>query len=246
MFLEEARKRLPEPFNQEQLEFFSKEEPYIYDPIYVSFEDQFRGTRQDIKERQKAYLLYIKEAGAGTEEYPVLDIGCGRGEWLELLRENGYAARGVDINRVLVEQCQDLGLSVVEDEALEYLKKQKNSSLGVITGFHVVEHLTTKHMISIFEETLRVLKTGGIAIFETPNPENILVGSCFFYNDPTHKNPIPPDTLAFLLEHRGFIAIKILRLSPLNYIQYEKEDTLKNILDRFNIEQDYAVIGRKA
>ena len=101
-------------------------------------------------------------------------------------------------------------------------------------------------MISLFDEALRVLKPGGLVIFETPNPENIFVGSCTFYGDPTHKNPIPPNTLLFLIKYQGFVEPQIVRLNPLNYIEYEKDDALKDLVYRFNMGQDYAVIARKA
>ena len=91
ILLEEARKRLPEPFSQEQLQVMTDEENRPLEALYVSFEDQFRGTREDIKERCRVYLPLMKESGLGTDAMPILDLGCGRGEWLELLRENGAA-----------------------------------------------------------------------------------------------------------------------------------------------------------
>jgi len=137
-------------------------------------------------------------------------------------------------------------LDVVRGDAVDFLRNLKSGSIGVITGFHIVEHLPVKKMISFFDEAFRVLKPGGIVIFETPNPENVLVGSCTFYSDPTHKNPIPPDTLMFLLEYRGFISSEIVRLNPLNFVEYDKDDLLKDLIYRFNMAQDYAVITRKA
>ena len=246
LLLEEARKRLPEPISTDQIKKMLTEEDHLLDAMYVSFEDQFRGTREDIKKRQAVYLPYITNSNAGTITYPLLDIACGRGEWLELLKENGFVAKGIDINNIMVRECKDRGLDVRAGDAGEFLKKQEDNSVGGITAFHVVEHLPARALIALFDEAFRVLKPGGIIIIETPNPENVLVGSCLFYNDLTHKNPIPPNTLMFLIEYRGFIAPEILRLHPLNYVEYDKDDVLKDLVYRFNMGQDYAVIARKA
>jgi 2-polyprenyl-3-methyl-5-hydroxy-6-metoxy-1,4-benzoquinol methylase len=244
--LEETRKRLPEPISTEQIKAMLTEEDQVLNAMYVSFEDQFRGTREDIKKRQAVYFPYLEEAGLGDENLPILDVGCGRGEWLELLKEKGFKARGVDVNALLVQECSAKALDAVRGDAVDFLRNLKSGSMGVITGFHIVEHLPMRKMISFFDEAFRVLKPGGIVIFETPNPENVLVGSCTFYSDPTHKNPIPPDTLMFLLEYRGFISSEIVRLNPLNFVEYDKDDPLKDLIYRFNMAQDYAVITRKA
>lgn len=246
LLLEEARKRLPKPISTPQIERMLTEEDHILDAMYVSFEDQERGTREDIKHRLEFYLPYIQKAGVATGEYPVIDVGCGRGEWLELLKEKGSVARGVDLNRVMQRECEELGLDVSEEDAVEFLRKLKDNSVGAVTGFHIVEHLPIRTMLMLFNEALRVLKPGGLVIFETPNPENIFVGSCTFYTDPSHRNPIPPILLVFLIEYQGFVEPEIVRLHPLNYIEYEKEDALKDLIYRFNMGQDYAVIARKA
>ncbi len=245
ILLEEVRKRLPEPINRTEIQNILAEEDHILDAMYVSFEDRFRGTREDIKTRQKIYLPYMEHVKDGTA--PILDIGCGRGEWLELLGENGYIAKGLDVNRIMVQECLKRGLNAKEADAIEYIKSQKSNSFSVITGFHIVEHLPLKILITLFDESLRILNPGGLVIFETPNPENIIVGACSFYTDPTHINPIPPHTLKFLLEARGFTTVEIKKSNPLNLIDYDyiKEDEIKNLLFRFNMEQDYSVIAVK-
>jgi O-antigen chain-terminating methyltransferase len=240
LLLEEARKRLPEPITMEQIENMLKEEDHLLDAMYVSFEDQFRGTREDIKERQRVYLPYIQNAKAGSNSSPILDLGCGRGEWLELLKENGLIAKGIDINRVMVMQCKELGLDVIESDAIQFLRTQKPNTWGAITGFHIVEHLPLKILIALFDESFRVLIPGGMVIFETPNPENLIVGACNFYADPTHTNPLPPFTLEFLMEARGFLNPQILRLRPMPFLL--ENETLQNLL--FGAT-DYAVIAYK-
>jgi len=245
LLLEEARKRLPEPISQEQIKNMLTEEDHLLDAMYVSFEDRFRGTRADIKERLKVYLPYVKETLEKTGGGLILDVGCGRGEWLELLKENGIKAVGVDINRVMVNQCKELDLNVIEADAIEYLRKQKNNTFSVITGFHIVEHLPLKTMIALFDECLRVLKPGGMVIFETPNPENLIVGACNFYTDPSHRNPIPPETLKFLIEARGFVGVQKLESAR------EKVKEVSPFLDEFinqwiNRSPDYAILAIKS
>ncbi|MBU0761867.1 MAG: class I SAM-dependent methyltransferase, partial [Candidatus Altiarchaeota archaeon] len=225
-------------------ELEEEEEKRLLNSLYVSFEDRFRGSREDIALRGEVYIPYIKNAGVGKSKSPIVDIGCGRGEWLELLKSRGFVASGVDLNEVMVSESKKRGLDVEEMDALEYLKKQKNNSVGAVTGFHIVEHLPLSYLIRLFDECLRVLKKGGLVIFETPNPENIIIGASNFYTDPTHRNPIPSWTLAFLLENRGL---------KVNEIVKQKKDKVNmedNVLEDmfntyFNTSADYAVVASK-
>ncbi|QSV62502.1 MAG: class I SAM-dependent methyltransferase [Dolichospermum sp. DL01] len=246
LFLEEARQRLPEPFNQEQLQTFASEEEHLLNSFYVAFEDHFRGTREDISDRLKVYLPSIEKANVGTPDAPILDIGCGRGEWLELLKESGYISRGLDINRVMVEQCQARGLEVIEADVINYLQSLPENSLGAITGFHIIEHLPFKTLMRLFSETVRVLKPQGLVIFETPNPDNVLVGSNTFYLDPTHINPLPSATVKFMAEMFGLYNTQVITLHP--YPENAKLDG-QGIAERFNdlfySSQDYAIVGYK-
>ncbi|MEO8508166.1 MAG: methyltransferase domain-containing protein, partial [Betaproteobacteria bacterium] len=148
---------------------------FSLDRFYVDFEDRFRGSMDEIRDRVATYLPAVRAAGAGDEQAPVLDIGCGRGEWIALLRDSGLIARGVDINEITVRECRDAGLDVIEADALEYLFGLEDGSLGAVTGMHVVEHLPFERLLFLLDEVLRVLRPGGIAIFETPNPENVNV-----------------------------------------------------------------------
>lgn len=246
LLLEEARKRLPEPISQAQIESMVSEEDHMLDAFYVAFEDQFRGTREDIKNRVSVYLTTVREAGAGTPEAPILDLGCGRGEWLELLKEQGLLARGLDLNRVMVAQCVETGLSVQEAEAIAYLRSLPAKSLGAVTGFHIIEHIPFRRLIDLFDEALRVLKPGGVIIFETPNPENLVVGACNFYYDPTHLNPLPPSTVRFVSEVRGFVRPEVKFLHPVPGEELGHFDLPTPIYNRFFGCQDYAIIAYKA
>jgi SAM-dependent methyltransferase len=246
ILLEEARKRIPEPFSQEQLQVMTVEEKRPLEALYVSFEDQFRGTREDIKERCRVYLPLMKEAGLGTDAMPILDLGCGRGEWLELLREAGLQARGLDSNPILVEECRKRELEVVEGDLIAYLRSLPDASVGGVTGFHILEHLPFEILINALDETVRVLQPGGLAIFETPNPQNVLVGSCNFYIDPTHRRPLHSQMMQFLAEARGLCHVKILYLHPSEISPLrENTEVAKRFNEYFYGPMDYAIVGRR-
>jgi O-antigen chain-terminating methyltransferase len=176
----------------------------------------------------------------------VLDLGTGPGEWLELLRSEGFQARGVDRNLATVAECRRLGLAVSEGDLVDELSSLPELSIGSVTGFHIVEHLELEKVIRLIDESLRVLKPGGLLIFETPNPENVLVGSCNFYFDPTHRKPIPPPLLKFFLESRGFESVEVVKLNPSNAMPVEGDSDLVRRFNQFFYgSMDYAVIGRK-
>ena len=246
IFLEEARKRLPNKFNKEQLKIFTDEEQHLLDALYVSFEDQFRGTREDIKKRARVYLPLIQKAKKENDINSILDLGCGRGEWLELLKEEKFVASGVDKNSILIKQCKEYGLDVIVSDVITYLRRLPDNSLNVVTGFHIIEHLPFDSFIKLLDETVRVLKPGGLAIFETPNPQNVIVGSYAFYMDPTHRNPLPAPMIKFTAESRGLYNVDILELHPFDESFHV---TGSELAERFNKlfygPQDYAVIGWK-
>ena len=229
-----------------QLRVIAEEEERRVGDYYAVFEDEFRGSRDDIKNRVRVYLPYIRAANAGTSEAPVLDIGCGRGEWLELLRDEGLLGCGVDRSRTMIGRCRDLGLAVEEADAIAYLRQLKASSLGAVTAMHVIEHIPFASLLSLFDEVRRVLMPGGVAIFETPNPENLVVGACTFYYDPTHIRPLPPEPMRFLLENRGFARVEILRLHPRHdrpALPDGANDLDRSVDGRLYGEQDYSLIG---
>jgi len=257
MFLEQAQRQLTEPFSKEQLQTFAQEEQHSLDAFYVAFEDEFRGSREIILNRLKVYLPIIQEAKVRTPDLPILDVGCGRGEWLELLRESGYTATGIDINRVMLEKCRDRGLQVMESDVIAYLQSLPDASLGVVTGFHIIEHLPFSMLIKLVDETIRVLHSGGLAIFETPNPENLIVGACNFYSDPTHRNPLFPPTVKFIFEQHGFLDVKLLRLrehrledplqlvQPDNPIASQLNPLIEIAKSNFYAPPDFAVVAKK-
>jgi 2-polyprenyl-3-methyl-5-hydroxy-6-metoxy-1,4-benzoquinol methylase len=248
--LEAIGRQSTSPPGKEQRATVAEEQAHMLDALYVEFEDAYRGTREDIKQRARAYMLEpVKEAGAGTPERPILDVGCGRGEWLEVLSEAGLEARGVDLNRAFVQECRDRKLHVEEQDALTYLKRLPDGCLGAVTAIHLLEHLPHEMLIGILDEARRVLQPGGLVIFETPNPTNLTVGARDFYLDPTHRNPLHPETMRFLAERRGLVRVSVLPLHPSpTELRVPDDGTL--VTRRFNElfygPRDYAILGYRA
>lgn len=233
----------PPGTSQSYLDLLATEADHLLDPLYASFEDQFRGDRAEIKNRLRVYLPILKDAKVVAG---VLDIGCGRGEWLELLKDEGVQGQGVDHNRVFVNQCQQVGLDVVEADALVYLRSVPEKSLTVVTSFHLVEHLGFEYLIRLVDEMIRTLRSGGLLILETPNPENFRVGSYSFYADPTHRNPIPSPTLRFLLESRGLGRIEVMKLRPWDAAKIDGDtEIIKRFNEYFYSAPDYGIVGWK-
>lgn len=192
----------------------SKAAAHRLDAFYFSFENRFRGPREEIKRRLRFYLPVIKSCRAGKQGRPMVDLGCGRGEWLELLKEQKLAVTGVDLNEAMIAQCNERKLDVVQADAVDFLRSLPDDSHGAITGFHIIEHLPLTALVDFISETFRVLKPGGLAIFESPNCKNLTVGACYFYIDPTHRNPVFPETAQFMLETAGFEPVNLEYLAP--------------------------------
>ncbi|HEY5805349.1 MAG TPA: methyltransferase domain-containing protein [Lysobacter sp.] len=223
------------------------------DPLYVAFEEEFRGSSDLIRTRALPYIDIVRSAGAGTAEAPVIDIGCGRGDWLNTLREHGLIARGVDSNRMFLGMCAARGLDVIEGDVIEVLGAMPDASAGAITGIHIVEHLPFEVMIRLLDECRRVLRPGGVLALETPNPENLSVGSHLFYMDPTHRNPLPPLALRWLVEARGFDDARIERWTqardmgapPLLAPEIPGAPSVNVLLGQLHAAPDYAIVARR-
>lgn len=219
------------------------EDRHQLDTLYASFEDQFRGDKEEVKARLRYYLPFLKEAGITSR---LLDIGCGRGDWLELLAEEGIEAQAVDTNGVLVERCRRSGLRVVQEDAVRHLRGLPDMSLSAVTAFHVIEHLPFETLVKLLDEIFRVLEPGGLVMLETPSPENLVVAASNFYSDPTHNRPVSAHTLKFILKDRGFDPIRLQFLHPVEGSPFESADkSLASLHMWFYGPRDYAIIGSK-
>jgi SAM-dependent methyltransferase len=212
--------------------------------FYREFEDKHRGKTEDIRQRLTVYLPLIRALDLFYPESFVIDVGCGRGEWLKLLRDNDIQAIGVDLNDGMLAEARKNGLTVELEDCIEFLKKQADDSLTAVTGFHIVEHLPFDLVHTLVIEAHRALKPGGLLILETPNPENISVGSCSFYMDPTHQNPLPPDLLKFLPDYYGFHRTRVVRLQESPNVKDEAgKITLTDVLK--GVSPDYSIVAQK-
>lgn len=201
---------------------------------YTAFESLFRGSYEDVKRHLERYLKYIPERLVG--EFPVLDVGCGRGEFLELLKDHGIEAIGVDIDIYQVENLEKKGYSVYRKDVNSFLK-ESNTKFSALTAFQVIEHFDIDYLKDFLKLSFERLVPGGVLILETVNPWNF---EAFprFYIDETHVRPVPPDTLSFMLRWFGFSDLKLLFLSPLTEKRSKGEELKK-------FYGDYALISKK-
>ena len=222
---------------------------------YVGFEDAFRGSSDDIQQRLRDYIPIF--AGASD----VLDIGCGRGEFLALLREGGVTARGIDLNDAMVAVCREKGFEATKADALSYLRGVPPGSLGGLFAAQVVEHLEPAYLTRLLEAAFEALRPDAPIVLETINPACWFAFFESYIRDITHVRPLHPDTLKFLLIASGFQQIEIRYRAP--YPEHEKlqplpvsaalgdsVDTLNANVEKINrllfTYLDYAAIARRA
>lgn len=213
------------------------------DEFYRAFEDRYRGSRELIKSRLRVYLPFVEPLKGIHTQCRAIDLGCGRGEWLELMKEVGIDARGVDLDDGMLAACIERGLSAEQGDVLPFLRGLPDESVAIVSGFHVAEHVPFADLRLLVQESHRVLSPSGLMILETPNPENLAVGTSGFYADPTHDKPIPPNLLSFLPEYYGFARTKVLRLQESDGLRDAAEITLGDVL--MGVSPDYAVIAQK-
>lgn len=219
------------------------------DAYYLAFEEKFRGSEDEIYKRLKESYsgLLNKELSDNLKKLPAVDIGCGRGELLHLFKELELKGLGIDLNESMVKRCEKLGYKAVQEDALLYLKKQPAASIAVVSGIHIVEHIPFGALFELLKECFRVVAVGGFVLFETPNAENVVVGSTTFWYDSSHIKPVPPDVLAFLLQYVGFNETKILRLHPdQEFFQEIADEITKKMAGKLFGPRDYAAIGYKS
>jgi SAM-dependent methyltransferase len=210
--------------------------------FYRAFEDQYRGSRTLIKDRLRVYLPFITPLAALHPEHAALDLGCGRGEWLELLQEQHIRAAGLDLDDGMLDACREHGLDVQNANAITHLQTLPSQSLLAITGFHLAEHLPFEVLQELLAQARRVLLPDGLLILETPNPENMVVGTVNFYIDPTHQRPLPYQLLSFLIEQQGFTRLKQLRLQEDPRLLGSAPVSLYDVLA--HASPDYAIVAQ--
>lgn len=223
-----------------------KEEIKDWDEFYADFENTMRGPQELIKKRQEVYIPLLQDIRIPEKTFTILDLGSGRGEWLELLAKNNFNGLGIDNNIAAIDACLKRNLPVINEDVMTYLSQQPNESIGAITAFHIIEHLPFVTLLKLIDEAYRVLKTEGLILLETPNPNNVLVGSCHFYLDPTHKKPLPYNLMEFILVRKGFKNVKVIELNSLEMYTINVNDELTHRFNHlFYGPADYAVIGYK-
>jgi O-antigen chain-terminating methyltransferase len=217
------------------------------DNFYNRLENRFRGSREDILSRLHVYQPDVEAAVIRTDGKPVLDLGCGRGEWLQFMRELDIPASGVDLNTAQISEAREAGLDVQKMDARTALMQASDDSLSVISAHHLIEHIPFSDVAWIAREALRVLAPGGVLIFETPNPRNVLVGATSFHNDPTHLRPLTDPVLSVLFETAGYHPVETRFLHP-----HERLDEFlarpgfdPELANLFFGPQDLAMLGQK-
>lgn len=211
--------------------------------FYRAFEDRYRGSQGLIKKRLEVYLPFIQPLGRLYPGATAIDLGCGRGEFLEVLQSAGLHPKGVDLDTGMLDACRERGMAVQQGDALAYLALLANESQAVVSALHVVEHISFHQLRQLVSEALRVLIPGGLLIIETPNPENIIVATRNFYLDPTHLRPIPPQLLTFVVDYAGFKRIKTVRLQESTELARRSAVSLQDVLQ--GVSPDYSVIAQK-
>jgi len=211
------------------------------------FADAFRGGRAEILGRAAEHVRLL--AGAA----PVLDLGCGRGELLEALREAGIEARGVDSDPAMVAACRRLGLAVDMGDAVSALRAAKPGSVGGVTAIHLVEHLPVPGWMQLVEAAASALRPGGLLLVESPNPESLRVGAGLFWADPTHRAPVHPDALTFVAKAVGLEVVEVRRLHPFPpeqaLVRTDQPEPVRELASRLDAwlsgPRDFLLVARK-
>lgn len=222
----------------------------LKDAAYVSFENRFRGDEAQVKKELSRYRDFFDQG-------KVVDLGCGRGEFLEILKEKGIEAEGVDLNQEMVEYCREKGLTCHQDDLLAWLHNQPDESLAGIFSSQVIEHLPPSYLRQLIQQAYFKLAPRGKIILETINPTSVFALVQIYFLDISHSQPIHPLALQFLLENHGFEEVQILYGHPPQEEQLQTIPSQENIAEIFNSNIDklnkllfaslnYAVMGVKS
>jgi len=224
------------------------------DAVYVAFEGRFRGEPEEIRERLASYVELFQGLS------PVLELGCGGGEFLELLRGQGIEASGVEANLRFVEACRLRGLEVAHGDLVAFLGSRPGALLGGVFAAQVAEHLPPAALLETLRESHRVLRPGGLLVLETVNPRSLVAFLEIYNRDLSHERPLHPDTLRFMAAAAGFGDVRIelrsavdaasrLQAVPGEGLPPRAAEVLNENVQRLNDllygPQEYALIARR-
>jgi O-antigen chain-terminating methyltransferase len=215
-------------------------EKEVLERFYRDLEDAFRGAA-GVADRVRGYLPWV----APYLGELVVDLGCGRGDWLMVAQGHGHRVLGVEPSAALAEEAVARGVPVAVADGLEWLRAQPDASVAVVSALHVLEHLPFAAVLAWLIEAFRVVRPGGLVFFETPNPENAYVATHHFFNDPTHLRPLTPELLAFALRWAGFDAVEVVRLHPLPGRIEASDPAAERLNGWLHGAQDFCVRGVK-
>ena len=206
---------------------------------WLQFAERFRGSFESIKRSFERYVPLFRECGS------VLDLGCGRGEFLELMRDAGVSARGIDLNEESISRCRNNGLDAEQADIFQYLAARPDQSVGGVFCAQVIEHLQPAQVLALVQLCARKLQPGAPIVFETPNPECLAIFATHFYIDPTHVRPVPPALMVFYLEEAGLGQIEISRFSPAIDTMPSLEKLAPEFRQEFFDGLDYSISARR-
>lgn len=213
--------------------------PAPLSPDDFAHQERFRGPEEEIRERQRYYVPFFAKCRN------VVDLGCGRGEFLELMLEAGVPARGVDSNPEVVAVCRSKGLDAEAGDLFAFLAALPDESLDGVFSAQVVEHIPPERVPEMIRLIAAKLARGGTVAIETPNPECLAIFASHYYLDPTHRNPVPARLLAFYLHEAGMGDISIEPLSPAIDTMPALADLPPAFRDAFFGGLDYAITAQK-
>ena len=213
------------------------------DDFYVFFESLNYSSEEQVRDDRKIYIPYVRPILSFVELPLAIDYGCGRGEWLELLRDVGFRVKGVDLDQGMLKLALQKGLDVERGDGSTYLQTLPDNSVSVLTAFHVLEHLPFEKVLDFFLQSKRVLIPGGVLIVETPNLENLHVMTTNFFLDPTHIRPIPILQMISLARYCCFNKYSVIRTKEDKNLYNKDEVTFRDLF--YGISKDYGLVAQK-
>jgi len=215
-----------------------------------ALQDHFRGSEQKTATKLQIWLDAINGLpdAKRLRDGAWLDVGCGRGEWLTLVTKAGIRVTGIDSSPAAIDHCRAASLSAECADALAWLRQCPDDSLAAISAFHVVEHLSAEVLLKLVQLAAQKLQPGGVLAIETPNPGNLLMGAHHFWNDPTHRRPVPAALLRFMLGYFGLSVVKQLQLNPClpeEHLPFTEIDMVRQLDQLLYGPQDYGLLSRR-